>query len=70
MLFPLGELTKDEVRELARAHGFVTAEKPESQDICFVPDGDRAGGSSRLVRTRCCEEGPRTCPWRLLTEGG
>lgn len=43
MLFPLGELTKDEVRELARAHGFATAEKPESQDICFVPDGDYAG---------------------------
>lgn len=43
MLFPLGELTKDEVREMARAHGFVTAEKPESQDICFVPDGDYAG---------------------------
>ncbi|MEC4272787.1 tRNA 2-thiouridine(34) synthase MnmA [Adlercreutzia sp. R25] len=43
MLFPLGELTKGEVRELARAHGFVTAEKPESQDICFVPDGDYAG---------------------------
>lgn len=42
MLFPLGDLTKDEVRELARAHGFVTAEKPESQDICFVPDGDYA----------------------------
>ena len=33
MLFPLGELTKPEVRELARAHGFATAEKPESQDI-------------------------------------
>ena len=43
MLFPLGELTKGEVRELARARGFVTAEKPESQDICFVPDGDYAG---------------------------
>lgn len=42
MLFPLGDLAKDEVRELARAHGFVTAEKPESQDICFVPDGDYA----------------------------
>ena len=40
MLFPLGELTKGEVRELARARGFVTAAKPESQDICFVPDGD------------------------------
>lgn len=41
-LFPLGELTKDETREVARRHGFVTAEKPESQDICFVPDGDYA----------------------------
>jgi tRNA-specific 2-thiouridylase len=39
-LFPLGELSKAEVRELARRHGFVTAEKAESQDICFVPDGD------------------------------
>lgn len=49
MLFPLGELTKDEVREMARAHGFVTAEKPESQDICFVPDGDYAG----FIEGRC-----------------
>ena len=49
MLFPLGELTKDEVRELARAHGFVTAAKPESQDICFVPDGDYA----RFIEGRC-----------------
>jgi tRNA-specific 2-thiouridylase len=38
--FPLGELTKDEVRERARALGLRTAEKPESQEICFVPDGD------------------------------
>lgn len=35
-LFPVGELTKAEVREIARAHGLVTADKPESQDICFV----------------------------------
>ncbi|MDO5334589.1 MAG: tRNA 2-thiouridine(34) synthase MnmA [Coriobacteriia bacterium] len=41
-LFPLGELTKEETREVARRHGFVTAEKAESQDICFVPDGDYA----------------------------
>ena len=40
--FPLGELTKDEVRERARALGLATAEKPESQEICFVPDGDYA----------------------------
>ncbi|HET7473849.1 MAG TPA: tRNA 2-thiouridine(34) synthase MnmA [Candidatus Limnocylindrales bacterium] len=38
--FPLGELTKPEVREVARGLGLVTADKPESQEICFVPDGD------------------------------
>ena len=40
LLFPLGELTKPEVRERARRLGLVTAEKPESQEICFVPTGD------------------------------
>ena len=40
--FPLGELGKDEVRERARALGLPTADKPESQEICFVPDGDYA----------------------------
>jgi tRNA-specific 2-thiouridylase len=38
--FPIGELTKDEVRARARRLGLVTADKPESQDICFVPDRD------------------------------
>jgi tRNA-specific 2-thiouridylase len=38
--FPVGELTKDEVRAHARRLGLVTAAKPESQEICFVPDGD------------------------------
>jgi tRNA-specific 2-thiouridylase len=38
--FPLGELTKDEVRARARALELVTADKPESQEICFVPTGD------------------------------
>ncbi len=41
-MFPLGELTKDAVRERARELGLATAEKPESQEICFVPDGDYA----------------------------
>jgi tRNA-specific 2-thiouridylase len=40
--FPLGSLTKDQVRERARGLGLATAEKPESQEICFVPDGDYA----------------------------
>jgi len=39
-IFPLGELTKPQVRDVARRHGLVTAEKPESQEICFVPGGD------------------------------
>jgi tRNA-specific 2-thiouridylase len=38
--FPLGELTKPEVREVARGLGLATADKPESQEICFVPGGD------------------------------
>ncbi len=37
-LFPLGELTKDEVRAMAREAGLPVHEKPESQDICFVPE--------------------------------
>ena len=41
--FPLGELSKDEVRRIAEENGFVNADKPDSQDICFVPDGDYAG---------------------------
>ncbi len=39
-LFPLGSLEKEQVRQLAERHGFVNAQKPESQDICFIPDGD------------------------------
>jgi tRNA-specific 2-thiouridylase len=38
--FPLGELTKPEVRDLARSLGLSTADKPDSQEICFVPGGD------------------------------
>jgi tRNA-uridine 2-sulfurtransferase len=39
-LFPLGEMTKPQVRELAARHGLAIAEKPDSQEICFVPGGD------------------------------
>jgi tRNA-specific 2-thiouridylase len=48
-LFPLGGLTKPEVRELALQNGFVTAKKHESQDICFVPDGDYAAFIGRYT---------------------
>jgi tRNA-uridine 2-sulfurtransferase len=39
-LFPLGSMTKPEVREVARQHGLALAEKPDSQEICFIPGGD------------------------------
>ncbi len=42
MVFPLGDYTKPQVRALAEEHGFGNAHKSESQDICFVPDGDYA----------------------------
>lgn len=41
-LFPVGELTKTETREIAGRYGLINAQKPDSQDICFVPDGDYA----------------------------
>ncbi len=47
VLFPLGELRKTQVREIARQNGFQTADKPDSQDICFVPGGDYADFISR-----------------------
>lgn len=39
-LFPLGSLNKSETRRIAEQQGFVNSKKPDSQDICFVPDGD------------------------------
>jgi tRNA-specific 2-thiouridylase len=46
ILFPVGEHRKDEIRDIARRLGLRVAGKPDSQEICFVPDGDHA----RLVR--------------------
>ncbi len=40
--FPVGDLSKDAVRDLARTLGLAVADKPDSQEICFVPDGDYA----------------------------
>lgn len=40
--FPLGSLRKAEVRQMAKQNGFINADKPDSQDICFVPNGDYA----------------------------
>lgn len=41
-MFPLGKMRKTEVRMIAEENGFVNANKPDSQDICFVPNGDYA----------------------------
>jgi tRNA-specific 2-thiouridylase len=46
--FPLGDLPKDEVRRIAADVGLEVAAKPDSQDICFVPDGDYAGLVKRI----------------------
>jgi len=46
--FPLGDLEKKQVRDHARRLGLVTADKPESQEICFVPDGDYAAAVERI----------------------
>ena len=49
-LFPLGELTKPEVRELARSMGLAVAAKGDSQEICFVPNGDYAAFLTAYLR--------------------
>ena len=47
--FPLGEMTKAEVRQIAEENGFINARKRDSQDICFVPDGDYAAFMERYT---------------------
>jgi tRNA-specific 2-thiouridylase len=47
MLFPLGEMTKDQARQEARRLGLPNWNKPDSQELCFVPDGDVAGFIAR-----------------------
>ncbi|HET6671572.1 MAG TPA: tRNA 2-thiouridine(34) synthase MnmA [Pyrinomonadaceae bacterium] len=48
-LFPLGEMSKPEVREVARQSNLAIAEKAESQEICFVPDGNYSGFIDRYL---------------------
>jgi tRNA-uridine 2-sulfurtransferase len=50
-MFPLGEMSKPEAREAARRNELAVAEKSESQEICFVPDGDYAGFIDRYLGT-------------------
>src|SRR5260370_1441552 len=55
-LFPLGEMSKPEARDAARQHGLAVAEKKESQEICFVPDGDYAGFIDRYLEAEDATE--------------
>jgi tRNA-uridine 2-sulfurtransferase len=67
-LFPLGGMTKPEVRELARKHSLVIAEKPDSQEICFVPGGDY----KRFVEAYLTEQGdaPTEIAGEMVTTDG
>jgi len=66
--FPLGEMRKEEVREVARRHGLALAEKPDSQEICFVPGGDY----KRFIDAYLAEQGetPAETSGDLVTTGG
>ena len=66
MLTPVGPLTKRETRAVARRLGLVTAEKPESVEICFVPDGDYAAVLERHLPV----DAPALAPGPLVTVGG
>ena len=66
LLFPLGDLTKPQVREMAREMGLVTADKPESQEICFVPTGDYRD----LLKGRLEPTHPAFQPGSIVTMGG
>src|SRR5437870_12491774 len=66
MLTPVGALTKRETREVARRLGLVTAEKPESVEICFVPDDDYVSVLERHLGA----DVPALTPGPLVTVGG
>jgi tRNA-specific 2-thiouridylase len=51
-VFPLGAMTKQRVREIAAERGFAVAAKPDSHDICFIPDGDTRGFLARRLGER------------------
>ncbi len=66
--FPLGELTKEQVRGLARAKKLPVAEKPESQELCFVPSGSYI----RFIEAYLAEQGEGSPPARgeIVTSDG
>lgn len=68
VLFPLGELHKTEVRELARRFGLPVADKQDSQEICFVPDGDYARFLEAYLREQGVDFQPTPGP--ILSRDG
>jgi tRNA-specific 2-thiouridylase len=48
-MFPVGDMPKDEVRRIALSHGLRVADKPDSQELCFVPDGEYASVVDRKL---------------------
>ena len=52
VILPLGEMPKTQAREIAERNGFINANRPDSQDICFVPDGDYAAAVERISGLR------------------
>jgi tRNA-specific 2-thiouridylase len=55
-MFPLGEMSKPEARDAARRNDLAVAEKSESQEICFVPDGDYAGFIDRYLEVEAQQD--------------
>ncbi len=52
LMFPVGEYPKDRIREIARSLDLPVADKPDSQDICFIPDGDYRGFLRKSIEPR------------------
>lgn len=80
-LFPLGGMAKQEVRDIAAAAGLPTAQKPESQEICFIPDGNYARFIDRyldeqktlpqpLVQIEGYKKAPAPTPGNIVTTVG
>ncbi len=63
IMLPLGDLTKDDVRQIASRQGFQNAKKRDSQDICFVPDGDYGAFIERFT-------GRKSVPGNFVDEDG
>jgi len=71
-MFPLGEMEKCQVRRIAREHGLEVADKAESQEICFIPDGDYAGFIERQF-SEVCGDAQDSHPFRegeIVDESG